>query len=456
MRSAARRRAGAGSVQRGWARRSEHLRADPRRRGVGREVRPYDVAPEDFGLPRVDPEAVPAARPEQNAPSTRASSRARRARRATSPCSTPAPRSTPPGAPTTSRTGVGPPRRPWTRAPRRTCSSASSRDPRAGRRERLERDRRSRRARTSSAAAGGSPLADLERASTPAGRPPVLRGARPPRASRRSPSTSARSPSAGAFRQGATSASRRRLRAGGAAAISVLTEARALRRLARRPPRGQAASPSCRCCAGLHRRPLPGRTSPRRRRRRDPAHRRGARAARPRELHARPLGLDLDVLVEVHDEDELERALDVDADVLGIRTAISTSSRVDIDRTYDLLSDVPAGKLVVVRVGLPHLASSSTISSASASTPCSIGESLMRATDVEAACRALVGGAPSDDFEPAGCLARLQWAALTLWGRVRPRACGCDPVRRRRCSAAVAAVTCPDLIGNVERETSGA
>ena len=49
-------------------------------------------------------------------------------------------------------------------------------------------------------------------------------------------------------------------------------------------------------------------------------------------------------------------------------TATSATSRVDIERTYELLSDVPAGKTVVVGVGLPHAASSSTSSSAWGST----------------------------------------------------------------------------------------
>ena len=69
------------------------------------------------------------------------------------------------------------------------------------------------------------------------------------------------------------------------------------------------------------------------------------------ELHREARGLDLDVLVEVHDEDELMRALDVDADIIGINNRDLGDFSVDIERTYELLSDVPAGKTVVSESG---------------------------------------------------------------------------------------------------------
>ncbi|HEV2812513.1 MAG TPA: indole-3-glycerol phosphate synthase TrpC, partial [Solirubrobacteraceae bacterium] len=69
-------------------------------------------------------------------------------------------------------------------------------------------------------------------------------------------------------------------------------------------------------------------------------------------LHREARALDLDVLVEVHDEEELERALEtVDADVIGINNRDLTDFSVDVERTYELLSDVPAGKTVVSESG---------------------------------------------------------------------------------------------------------
>ena len=70
-------------------------------------------------------------------------------------------------------------------------------------------------------------------------------------------------------------------------------------------------------------------------------------------LHHEARGLDLDVLVEVHDEDELECALAViEADVIGINNRDLTDFSVDLDRTFELLEDVPAGKTVVSESGI--------------------------------------------------------------------------------------------------------
>ena len=62
--------------------------------------------------------------------------------------------------------------------------------------------------------------------------------------------------------------------------------------------------------------------------------------------------IDLDVLVEVHDEEELEIALEVvDADLIGINNRDLNDFTIDVERTFDLLSDVPAGKTVVSESG---------------------------------------------------------------------------------------------------------
>src|SRR3954465_14172393 len=62
-------------------------------------------------------------------------------------------------------------------------------------------------------------------------------------------------------------------------------------------------------------------------------------------LHREALPPDLDVLVEVHSEEELDRALEVaDPDVIGINNRDLVDFSVDVERTYEVLSDVPAGK----------------------------------------------------------------------------------------------------------------
>jgi indole-3-glycerol phosphate synthase len=102
-------------------------------------------------------------------------------------------------------------------------------------------------------------------------------------------------------------------------------------------------------------------------------------------------GLDLDALVEVHDEKELETALEVEADVLGINNRDLDDFSVDIERTYELLSDVPAGKTVVSESGFRHREQLDELERVGVDAVL-IGETLMRAPDIEAACRELTGG----------------------------------------------------------------
>jgi indole-3-glycerol phosphate synthase len=117
------------------------------------------------------------------------------------------------------------------------------------------------------------------------------------------------------------------------------------------------------------------------------------------DLHEHARDLDLDVLVEVHDEPELERALAVvDADVIGINNRDLTDFSVDINRTVQLLSDVPAGKTVVSESGFHDREQIDELERVGVDAVL-IGEGLMRADDIEAACRALVGD--EDQHEPS-------------------------------------------------------
>ncbi len=107
-------------------------------------------------------------------------------------------------------------------------------------------------------------------------------------------------------------------------------------------------------------------------------------------LHRDARALDLDVLVEVHDEDELEIALDVDAEVIGINNRDLADFSVDIERTYELLADVPAGKTVVSESGFTSREQIDELDRVGVDAVL-IGETLMRAPDIEAACRELTG-----------------------------------------------------------------
>jgi indole-3-glycerol phosphate synthase len=105
--------------------------------------------------------------------------------------------------------------------------------------------------------------------------------------------------------------------------------------------------------------------------------------------------LDLDAIVEVHDERELEVALDVEADVLGLNNRDLTDFSVDIERTYELLSDVPAGKTVVAESGFSSRDQLDDLERVGVDAVL-IGERLMRAQDIEAACLELTGGTDLD------------------------------------------------------------
>ena len=109
------------------------------------------------------------------------------------------------------------------------------------------------------------------------------------------------------------------------------------------------------------------------------------------ELHREALGLDLDVLVEVHNEEELERALEyADPDVLGINNRDLIDFSVDLERTYELLSDIPAGKTVVSESGIHTREQVDDLERVGVDAVL-VGESLMRAPDPESACRDLTG-----------------------------------------------------------------
>ena len=106
------------------------------------------------------------------------------------------------------------------------------------------------------------------------------------------------------------------------------------------------------------------------------------------ELYAEARELDLDALVEVHDERELEAALEVDADVVGINNRDLTDFSVDLRRTYELLADVPAGKTVVSESGISGRAQVEELEGIGVDAVL-VGETLMRAPDPEAAVREL-------------------------------------------------------------------
>jgi len=108
------------------------------------------------------------------------------------------------------------------------------------------------------------------------------------------------------------------------------------------------------------------------------------------DLYAGARELDLDAIVEVSRPDELETALEIDADVIGINNRDLADFSVDVSRTFDLLTDVPAGKVVVSESGIFRRDQIEELEGVGVDAVL-VGETLMRAHDPVAAVRELVG-----------------------------------------------------------------
>jgi indole-3-glycerol phosphate synthase len=105
-------------------------------------------------------------------------------------------------------------------------------------------------------------------------------------------------------------------------------------------------------------------------------------------LHALARDLDLDAIVEVSLPEELDVALEIDADVLGINNRDLEDFSVDLQRTFDLIADVPVGKVVVSESGIHARHQIDELEQVGVDAVL-IGETLMRAPDPEVAVREL-------------------------------------------------------------------
>ena len=107
-------------------------------------------------------------------------------------------------------------------------------------------------------------------------------------------------------------------------------------------------------------------------------------------LYVEARQIDLDCLVEVHDDEELERALELDADVIGINNRNLKDLSVDVETINRLITDVPAGKTVVAESGFSSRHELDELERIGVDAVL-IGEALMRSRDPAAAVRELAG-----------------------------------------------------------------
>jgi indole-3-glycerol phosphate synthase len=69
-------------------------------------------------------------------------------------------------------------------------------------------------------------------------------------------------------------------------------------------------------------------------------------------LHAKALELGLDVLVEVHDQPELDIALTIENPLIGINNRNLHTFEVSLDNTFELLDQIPAERIVITESGI--------------------------------------------------------------------------------------------------------
>ncbi|HQT43867.1 MAG TPA: indole-3-glycerol phosphate synthase TrpC [Halothiobacillus sp.] len=106
--------------------------------------------------------------------------------------------------------------------------------------------------------------------------------------------------------------------------------------------------------------------------------------AKMAELHHRATALGMDVLVEVHDASELQRALAMGIDMVGINNRDLRTFDVSLNTTLDLLNQIPSGTLVVTESGILTQADVALMRE-HAVHAFLVGEVLMRAEDPGAA-----------------------------------------------------------------------
>jgi indole-3-glycerol phosphate synthase len=100
--------------------------------------------------------------------------------------------------------------------------------------------------------------------------------------------------------------------------------------------------------------------------------------------------LTLDAVVEVHDEAELERALDAGAELVGVNQRDLTTFSVDAGRAARLVEKIPSEVVAVAESGIGGEDDVARLAEVGYQAVL-VGESLIRAPDRAAAVRALTG-----------------------------------------------------------------